>query len=52
MTDTGNANDQVLLTNTPAQAKFLLHSLEQAVVDIGLYTKQSSCVLNKEPSPI
>ena len=39
----------VLLANTPAQAKFLLHSLEQAAGGTDLYmnTKQSSCALNK-----
>ena len=37
ITDTDYANDIVLLANTPAQAKSLLHSLEQAASGIGLY---------------
>ena len=37
MTDAVYADDFVLLTNMPAQAKSLLHSLEQAVRSIGLY---------------
>ena len=32
-----DANDLVLLTNTPAQTKSLLNSLEQAARGIGLY---------------
>ena len=31
MTDVDYADDLVFLANTPAQAKFLLHSLKQAV---------------------
>ena len=31
------ADDLALLTNTPTQAKSLLHSLEQAARGIGLY---------------
>ena len=37
MTDTDNADDLVLLTNTPAQAKSLLHNLEQAAGGIDLH---------------
>ena len=36
ITDADYANDIVLLSNTPAQAKSLLHSLEQAAVGIKL----------------
>ena len=36
ITDTDNTNDIALLLNTSAQAKSLLHSLEQAADDIGL----------------
>ena len=39
MTDADNADNLALLTNTPAQAESLLHSLEQAVIDIGLYVE-------------
>ena len=35
--DTDNADDIALLANTPTQAESLLHSLEQAAGDIGLY---------------
>ena len=35
--DADYADDLSLLTNTPTQAEFLLHSLEQAARDIGLY---------------
>ena len=34
--DTDYADNQALLVNTPVQAKFLLHSLEQASRGIGL----------------
>ena len=37
MTNADNADDLVLLTNTPAQAKSQQHSLEQAARGIGLY---------------
>ena len=37
MTDAVYANDQALLPNASAQAEFLLHSLEQATGDIGLF---------------
>ena len=37
MTDAHYADDIALLANTPAQAKTLLHSLEQAIAGIGLY---------------
>ena len=39
--DADFANDQALLTNSPAQAESLLHSLEQAVVDINLYVNEN-----------
>ena len=51
-------DDLVLLTNTPAQAKSLLHSLEQMTRGISFYQnkkekKQWSYVLDlKEPSPL
>ena len=37
MTDADNADDLALLANTPTQAEFLLHSLEQAARGINLY---------------
>ena len=37
ITDVDNADDQVLLANTPTQAESLQQSLEQAEWDIGLY---------------
>ena len=37
ITNTDYADDQALLTNPPAQAESLLHSLEQAPEAIGLY---------------
>ena len=37
ITDVDYANDIVLLANTPAQAKSLLHSLEQAAAGIGFH---------------
>ena len=37
ITDTDYANDIALLTNTPAQAETLLHSLEWAAAGIGLH---------------
>ena len=37
ITDADYTDDLVLLTNTPVQAKSLLHSLEQAVRSISLY---------------
>ena len=36
MTDADDVNDLGLLTNTPPQAEYLLHSLEQAVGGRGL----------------
>ena len=35
--DTDYADDVALLANTPTQAEFLLHSLEQAAGGIGLH---------------
>ena len=35
MTDTDYEDDLELFTDTPAQAEFLLHSLEQAAIGIG-----------------
>ena len=37
ITDTDYADDIAILANAPAQAKTLQHSLEQAVVGIGLH---------------
>ena len=37
ITDTDYADDIALLANAPAQAKTLLHNLEQAAADIGLH---------------
>ena len=37
MTDADFADDLALLANTPPQAENLLHSLEHAARDIGLY---------------
>ena len=37
MTDADYIDDLALLRNTPVQAGFLLHSLEQAARSIGLY---------------
>ena len=37
----------VLLANTPAQAKTLLYSLEQAVAGIGLHVKKEYMCLNQ-----
>ena len=46
ITDVDNANDIVLLANTLAQAKSLLHSLEQAAGGIGLHvnTDKTECM--------
>ena len=45
--DADYADDQVLLANTPAQAKIQLHNLQQVVQSIGHYMNaQSTCVLN------
>ena len=35
--DADDADDLVFFTNTPAQAEYLLHSLEQAARDIVLH---------------
>ena len=35
--DADNSDDLVLLANTPAQSRSLLHSLEQAARDVSLY---------------
>ena len=37
ITDTDYADDIAILANAPAQAETLLHSLERATADIGLY---------------
>ena len=37
LTDADYANDLLLLANTPAQAEFLLHSLQQASGNISFY---------------
>ena len=55
MTDQDHADDLALLVNTSAQAKFLLHCLEQAAGGIDLYVNANKClcVLNKKgPSPL
>ena len=39
MTESGYADDLVLLANARDQAESLLHSLEQAVAGIGFYMK-------------
>ena len=39
MTDVDNADDQVLLANTPAQAEPLLYNLELVAKGIGLFAK-------------
>ena len=46
MTDTDNADDLALLTNTSAQAKSLLHSLEQATGGIDFYVNANKSVRN------
>ena len=38
-----NADDIVLLANTPAQAKTLLHSLKQVVAGIDLHVSTDKC---------
>ena len=48
ITDADYANDIPLLANTPAQAKSLLHSLEQAAGGIGFQTRQNTYALIKE----
>ena len=58
MTEINNADELILLVNTPAQGKFLRHSLEHAAVSFGLFgyakkKRQSTVVLNKKkPSPL
>ena len=37
ITDADHADDLALLANTPTQAEFLLHSLEQSAGDVGLH---------------
>ena len=60
ITDADNADDLALLTNTPAQGKFQLHSLEQAARGIGLnvnldrtesmrFSQDGSISLNDQP---
>ena len=51
ITDADNADDVVFLTNTPAQAESLLHSLKRAAGGIGLSVNadKSSYALIKEP---
>ena len=53
--DTDYADDLMLLTNTPGQAKSQLHKVKQAAERIGFYIQieQNSYVLNKtKPSPL
>ena len=50
--DADYANDLVLLANTPAQAEFLQHRLEQTAGDIGLHVNSNKtfmCFNEKEP---
>ena len=49
MKDTDYTDDQALLTNMPAQAKSLLHSLEQAARGIDLSVRANKN--KKESSP-
>ena len=44
MTDADYIDDLALLSNTPARAKSLLHSLEQAAIVIGLDMNQDKTV--------
>ena len=44
ITDADYTDDLVLLTNTPAQAKSLLHNLKQATISIGLYVNSDKTV--------
>ena len=39
--DADKANDLALLKNTPAQVEYLLHSLEQSTIGIGLCMKSN-----------
>ena len=48
ITDTDYINDIALLANTPAQAKSLLHSLEQAACGIGLHVNAEKTEFIKE----
>ena len=41
--DADYADNIALLANTPTQAKFLLHSLEQAAGGIGLHMNANMC---------
>ena len=43
--DANYKDDLVLLTNTPAQAKFLLYSLKQAARGIGLYVNSDGTLV-------
>ena len=54
MTDSDYADDIALLTNTPAQAEYLLQSLEQAVGSIGLHmnTNRSEYMYFKQKGAI
>ena len=52
ITDADYADYQVFLINTPAQAKFLLHNLEQTATGISLYVnadKTESMCFNHAP---
>ena len=44
ITDADYTDDQALLTNTPAQAESLLHSLEQAAGGISLHMNTNKTV--------
>ena len=46
MTDADDADGQELLANTPVQAKYQLHTLEQAAGDTGLYVNVNETEFN------
>ena len=50
--DAGYADNLALLTNTPAQAKHLLHSLEQARRGISLYSGKTEFMSFKQNDAI
>ena len=55
ITDADNADDISLLTNTPAKATSLLHSLERAVGSIGFHVDAAKteflCLIKEATSP-
>ena len=54
MAEADDTDDLTLLANTPVQAKYLLHSLKQAVGSIGLYMKinKTEFMCFKQKGPI